>query len=69
MIKIKNDVTAFLQFHADLLPVRFDHQEVSVQEGTAALVKAHTRFSPYLSSLPKVAWEIVPVLAWLFPFS
>ena len=37
----------------------------SAQDGIVALGKAHTRFGPSLSSLPKVALETVPIFAWL----
>ena len=38
---------------------------VSAQHGIVALGKAHTRSAPSLSSLPKVALEIVPIFALL----
>ena len=38
---------------------------VSAQDGIVALGKVHTRSSPPLSSLPKVALETVPIFAWL----
>ena len=38
---------------------------VSAQDGIVALGKAHTRSAPSLSSLPKVALDIVPIFVWL----
>ena len=38
---------------------------VSAQDGIVALGKAHTRSTPSLSSLPKVALETVPIFVWL----
>ena len=37
----------------------------SAQDGIVALGKAHTRSAPYISSLPKVALETVPIFVWL----
>ena len=37
----------------------------SAQDGIAPLGKAHTRSAPSLSSLPKVAFETVPIFVWL----
>ena len=45
-----------------LLP---DSVSVSAQDGIVALGKAHTRSAPFLSSLPKVALETVPIFVWL----
>ena len=38
---------------------------VSAQDVIVALGKAHTRSTPSLSSLPKVALETVPIFVWL----
>ena len=38
---------------------------VSAQDGIIAHGKAHTRSTPSLSSLPKVALETVPMFVWL----
>ena len=38
---------------------------ISVQDGIYELGKAHTRFTPSLSSFPSVAFEAVPMLVRL----
>ena len=38
---------------------------VSAQDGIVLLGKAHTRYAPSLSSLPKVALETLPMFVWL----